>query len=351
MSEAPRARALAAFAALWIAAVPGFAARAIASPPAGPDTLSASIFSGTSVHFSPDSAARFLEAGESVRDSGRVIVKRVNFPEIQGPYRIRAELTAHSLYKDDRTPFDRYDRAGNVRLAVDGMPDLEIARFMTSYGGRTDYEFDVSDLAPLLRGAHTVKAYIDTWLSPAWKLDFSLRYVRDTVYDAPSWAAPVYYSESFNRQNMPGGVDVSVDVPPGLARVVMRYVSTGHCTDGRDEDEFISKANVISVDGVVVARLHPWRDDCRRYRDRNPYCARWADGSWSSDYSRSGWCPGAEVVPAEIDLTDHLKPGHHTVRFVVEDMRPRDPQGNFGYWRISSCLVGWDHSPRLWRNP
>ena len=47
---------------------------------------------------------------------------------------------------------------------------------------------------------------------------------------------------------------------------------------------------VLAVDGVVVARFHPWRDDCLEFRDRNPYCARWTDGSWSSDYSRSGWC-------------------------------------------------------------
>ena len=81
----------------------------------------------------------------------------------------------------------------------------------------------------------------------------------------------------------------------------------------------ISKANVISVDGVVVARFHPWRDDCRRFRDRNPYCARWTDGSWSSDYGRSGWCPGKD--------------------------------GHYGYWRLSAHLVGWDRPPRLWLNP
>ena len=135
-----------------------------------------------------------------------------------------------------------------------------------------------------------------------------------------------------------------------MKRVVLRYLSTGHCTDGTDEDEFVSKANVISVDGVVVARVHPWRNDCRGMRDRNPYCARWTDGSWSSDYSRSGWCPGDVVAPMEFDLTDRLAPGRHRIGIRVEDVRAKDANGHFGYWRVSASVIGWDHTPRLWRN-
>lgn len=149
---------------------------------------------------------------------------------------------------------------------------------------------------------------------------------------------------------MPDGAAAAVEIPPVMARVVLEYFSTGHCTDGRDADEFVSKANVISVDGVVVERFHPWRDDCRRYRDRNPYTSHWTDGAWSSDYSRSGWCPGLELEPVEIDLADHLTPGRHTIRFVIEDMRPKDAEGNFGYWWVSAHVVGWDRPPALWRN-
>jgi hypothetical protein len=245
---------------------------------------------------------------------------------------------------------DRYDRAGNVRLAIGDGPDLEIVRFMTAYGGRTAYEIDVSHLAPLLRGRRQFRAYVDTWVSPAWRLDFSLRYAPADSFPAPTWAAPLFYAENFNAEQNGGGDSVTVTIPKGLSRVVMKYVSTGHCTDGRDEDEFVSKANVIAVDGVVVARVHPWRDDCRTFRDLNPYCARWTDGAWSSDYSRSGWCPSQAVTPMEFDLTDHLTPGRHTVRFSVEGMRRRDQEGHYGYWRLSACVVGWARPPALWKN-
>jgi hypothetical protein len=233
---------------------------------------------------------------------------------------------------------------------VEGAPDLEIVRFMTAYGGATEYDVDVSQWAPLLRGRRTFRAFVDTWTSPAWRFDLSFRFEPADSFPAPTWAAPLYYNEGFSAERNGTGDSATVTIPPGLARVVLNYVSTGHCTDGRDEDEFVSKANVISVDGVVVARFHPWRDDCRSFRALNPYCARWTDGSWSSDYSRSGWCPSQVVAPTEFDLTDHLTPGVHTIRFAVEEMRPKDAEGHYGYWRLSAALVGWDRKPALWKN-
>lgn len=316
----------------------------------GPPEHLVDILDGAMIHFLPDSAGKYAAPGQTSEESGRVVRVQASLPRPTTPGRILAHLTIHPVPKDERAVYDRYDRAGNIRLVTPGRPDLEIVRFITAYGGRTDHVVDVSELAPLLQGKRDLRAFIDTWSSPGWRVDFSLDYEPDSTYDPPVWAEPVFYTDSMNRQDDDAGVEVPVDVPKGLARVVLRYFTTGHCTDGVDADEFISKANVISVDGVVVARFHPWRDDCRRFRDRNPYCARWTDGTWSSDYSRSGWCPGVEVLPREFDLTDSLTPGKHRIRFRVENMRPKDEAGNFGYWRISAGLVGWDHPPRLWRN-
>ncbi len=325
------------------AAAPG---RAVAEPA----PVSAEVFSGAMVHFNPDTTGRYAGPGLTPGDRGRTVSVEALLPEAPPPGRIKALLTLHPVPKTEREVWDRWDRAGNVRLTAPGLPDLELVRFMTAYGGRTDHEIDVSELAPLLRGRRALTAFVDTWVSPAWRIDLTLRFEPDTLYAPPVWAQPVFYDDSFDARDDAAGAEAAVEVPPGLARVVLRYFSTGHCTDGRDDDEFVSKANVIAVDGVVVERFHPWRDDCRRFRERNPYCARWTDGSWSSDYARSGWCPGAEVLPREIDLTDHLTPGRHVLRFAIEDMRPAGADGHYGYWRVSAAVVGWDRPPRLWRN-
>ncbi len=308
------------------------------------------VFRDTALHFQPDSAGKFARRGETAEEKGRVVRTSATLPASFGRGRIVAMVSIRPEVKNDREVYDRYDRAGNIRLAVDDGPDVEIVRFMTAYGGPTNYEVDVTHLAPLLHGTKTFRAFIDTWVSPAWRIDFSLRSVPGDSIPTPSWATSVYYQENFNREERGGGDSATVTVPAGLERVVLRYVTTGHCTDGRDEDEFVSKANVISVDGVVVSRFHPWRTDCRRFRELNPYCARWTDGSWSSDYSRSGWCPSQVVEPVEMDLTDHLTTGTHTIRFVVENMRPKNAEGDYGYWRLSAMLVGWKRVPDLWRN-
>lgn len=316
------------------------------------DSVAVVVFENAAIEFhSSDSTRSATAAPPAGRlDNGRVIQATADLPEMSGPHRIWAELTIHPVAKDERTVHDRYDRAGSIRLAIPGRADLEVLRFMTAYGGRTHHRVDVSELSPVLRGRRTLVAFIDTWTQPAWTVDLSLHFVPDSTYDNPSWVEPVVWVESFNLKDQPDGVVAKAAVPSGLERVVLRYVSTGHCTDGRDEDEFISKANVVSVDGRVAARFHPWRNDCRRFRDRNPYCTRWTDGSWSSDYSRSGWCPGVEVTPTEFDLSDALPAGEHDLHFRIENMRPRDPNGHYGYWRVSACLVGWDRAPRLWRN-
>jgi hypothetical protein len=341
-------------AAAGLIAVSGLTTAASAASAAGADrarvTEVVPVLQAAMVHFDPDSQAKDTAPGLAHEDHGRIVRTRFALPADPPPGRIHARFTLHPVARTDREVWDRWDRAGNLRLVVDGRPDLEIARFMTSYGGRTDHVVDVSELAPLLRGERTVRAFVDTWVSPAWRIDFALSYEPDTLYTPPVWAEPIFYTDSFNAEEHGDGTAVTVTVPPGLVRVVLRYFSTGHCTDGRGADEFVAKANVIAVDGVVVHRYHPWRDDCRRFRDRNPYCARWTDGTWSSDYSRSGWCPGDEVLPLELDLSDHLTAGEHTVRFVIEDMRPRDADGHLGYWRVSAALVGWDRPPRLWRN-
>lgn len=308
------------------------------------------VFSRTSLHFSQDSSAKFLQPGETALDNGRVVEKSVTLPTIKEPTRIIAKLILYPVPVDERTVADRYDRGGNVRLAFPNQPDLEVLRFITSFGGETSHEADVTQLAPLLQGQKTFRASVDTWVSPGWELNFSLEYTPDTTAQMPDFVAPVYYEDSFTREKMPDGVNANVMIPDSFARAVIFYTSTGHCTDGRDEDEFVSKANVISVNDVVIERFHPWRDDCRKMREFNPYCARWTDGNWSSDFSRSGWCPGDIVLPHEIDATDHLQKGERKITIRIENMRPKNEEGNFGVWKVSAYVVGWKTEPRLWQN-
>jgi len=135
---------------------------------------------------------------------------------------------------------------------------------------------------------------------------------------------------------------MQVEIPDSSYRIEMHYLVSGHCTDGTDADEFESKFNVVKVDGLEILRYKPWRSDCTDFRDINPFTRHWPDGTWSSDYSRSGWCPGDWVRPMVTDLRMDLPAGVHNMEFSIEDVRPRDENDHYGYWRVSAYLVGWE---------
>lgn len=299
------------------------------------------VFASDKIQFDTENPAGDARESIMVLDNGRLIKTSVDLPDLDEPVRIQAHITIKPIPKDEISVHDKWDRAGCVRLAGDDCPDLEIVKFVTAYGGRTDWTVDVSHLAPLLRGRVQIAAFIDTWVSPAWLVDFSLEYTADSSLPEFHWVAPLFFENSYDLEHYGDtGITIDVDIPGRQQRVVLYYLVSGHCTDGRGADEFVKKDNVLSADGIVVFRYQPWRDDCRRFREINPYTRRWSDGWWSSDYSRSGWCPGDVIAPLVLDLTDHLDKGEHEVGIRIESIRPKDEEGHFGYWRVSAFLVG-----------
>ena len=311
---------------------------------APPAAFTVPLFEDVTVHFTPDEPGRYDGTGGQARDNGRVMAAVRELPGRIGPRRLTLRLSLRPIPADERNMVDRWDRAGSLRLVRPEGAPVELCRFMTSYGGPTDHELDVTHLAPLLTGVCEFEVFIDTWVSPAWKVSATLlsEPVPAGGVEVPRWAAGALFPDGGLTAEAPLA-EGTIVVPPGVRRLTVAAVSTGHCTDGRDADEFITKDNVLRLDGREVFRWRPWRDDCDRLRALNPYCAKWADGMWSSDYARSGWCPGDIAPPLMIEL-GAVPAGSHTLAWTVEDIRakdPADPDGHHGYWRVSAAVVGW----------
>ncbi len=300
------------------------------------------LYENVTVHFTPADSTKYDTPVASARDNGRIMATYRELPPLQGPTRVTLRLAVRPIRADIRSVVDRWDRAGSVRLVKPGMAPVELCRFMTAYGGPITHEVDITRAAPLLQGHCAFEVFIDTWVSPAWTVDASLVFTTatDGSVTAPTWAAGVLLPPGNLTAKAPVA-GKTITVPAGLRRLELAAISTGHCTDGTDADEFITKDNVITIDGREVLRWRPWRDDCEKLRPLNPYCARWSDGSWSCDYERSGWCPGDVSPPNIVDLTPWLTPGPHEVAWRVEDIRPANAEGNFGYWRVSAMVTGW----------
>lgn len=324
--------------------------------------------------------------------NGTIILKRTNLKQLPSHYQIFAELT-------EQSNGDAYDRTGSIfviptskisflnalidsvgvlpvftdkngekyqgiKLEKNYTPLVELVRFFTPFGvhhfnqyrslsdkeweDAAYYKQDVSDLHQYLQGDVYIGAFIGNYDGGGHKISLDLKAYPES-YEWSSgedklWTLPLF--NTCNVMEMSGqnygkffetdSLTVTFTVPEGLNSLRLRYISTGH--GGWDSgDEFVPKENVILIDGQPRFRHTPWRSDCGTFRTFNPASGNFWNGMSSSDYSRSGWCPGTATQPVYFDLTG-LTPGEHTITVAI-------PQGQregtyFSAWNVSGVLVG-----------
>ena len=244
-------------------------------------------------------------------------------------------------------------------------PPVELMRFFTPFGvghfndrvqidglewaDGTYYKQEVTDLSAYLQGEVWIGVWIGNYDGGGHKVTLDIKsYPGSERWDDSSREGDDEICKSlFNTCNvleMAGqnygkifGTDslsVTVYIPePKKTR--LRYISTGH--GGWDGgDEFTPKPNTILIDGKPTFIYTPWREDCGCYRRFNPVSGNFWNGMSSSDYSRSGWCPGTATQPVYFDLS-HLEPGTHTITVAIPQGKPLG--GSFSHWAVSGVLV------------
>jgi len=325
---------------------------------------------------------------------GTVILKKVKLPENMWGHTIIAEL---STYSDG----DAYDRTGSLFIIPEGrkntfldafilgldslpaysakngklyrgvvsdgnyLPATELMRFITPFGigkfnsqitvkgvkweDSVTYKQDITDLASVLQGDVWIGVFIGNYDRGGHMVSLKLKYFPDDlnasdVKPKKFWVQPLI--NTVNVLEMSGQeygtmfesdtLTVSVDIPAGLKSLKLKYISTGH--GGWDGgDEFNQKLNEIFVDGTRYFSYIPWRTDCGMFRRFNPASGNFPNGMSSSDFSRSGWCPGSISIPVDIPLTG-LSPGKHTIGVYIPLGRPEGT--SFSSWNVSAMLIG-----------
>ena len=324
--------------------------------------------------------------------NGTIILKRINMQQLPAHYQIFAELT-------EQSNGDAYDRTGSVfviptskisflnalidsvgvlpvftdkngeqyqgiKLEKNYLPLVELVRFFTPFGvhhfnqyrslpdkeweDAAYYKQDVSDLRQYLQGNVYIGAFIGNYDAGGHKITLDLKaYPESYEWNSGEdklWTLPLFNTcnvmemsgQNYGKLFETDSLTVTFTVPEGLTSLRLRYISTGH--GGWDNgDEFVPKENVILIDGDPRFRHTPWRSDCGTFRTFNPASGNFWNGMSSSDYSRSGWCPGTATQPVYFDLTG-LTPGEHTLTVAI-------PQGQregtyFSAWNVSGVLIG-----------
>ncbi len=243
-------------------------------------------------------------------------------------------------------------------------PPVELMRFFTPFGvgkfndrvqldgldweEETYYKQEVTELNSLLQGEVWIGVFIGNYDGGGHKVSLDIKsYPNDYEWtiDKMSNAYVLPLINTCNVLEMAGqnygkifGTDsITVDFFVGGqdSIITLRYISTGHGGWGGG-DEFNPKENEIFIDGVKRYSHTPWRCDCGRYREWNPVSGNFWNGLSSSDYSRSGWCPGTATQPVYFDLSD-LKPGYHTLTIAIPQGKPME--GGFSHWNVSAAII------------
>ena len=324
--------------------------------------------------------------------SGSLIIKRLRLPQLPEHYQLFAEIHQHSNG-------DAYDRTASVfviptekaksfadgltqgidalpvfkgrdgkeyqgiKAENDYLPPVELVRFFTSFGvghfndrvqidgltwlDENYYKQEITELADRLRGDVLIGAFIGNYDGGGHKLSLDIvAYPGDYEWNEEpchSHSLPLFNTcnvmemagQNYGRFFLTDTLEVEFDIPEGAENVRLRYISTGH--GGWDGgDEFNPKKNAIFIDGQKAFTHTPWRCDCATFRDQNPVSGNFWNGVSSSDYSRSGWCPGTATNPVYFDL-NYLEPGHHTMRIAIP--QGKDEGESFSHWMVSGVLL------------
>ncbi|MBK8232761.1 MAG: peptide-N-glycosidase [Candidatus Eisenbacteria bacterium] len=252
-------------------------------------------------------------------------------------------------------------------------PPLELLRYITPFGvghynqqvqvdglvweDSLRFKIDVTDLISHLQEEVWFVAVIENYDRGGHEVSLRLRY-----YPGERFAPSGEESETgasrlaplFSTVNLIGmsGFDrgrlfehdtlrVRFSLPAGAQKPRLRYFTTGHGGWGGG-DEFTPRTNSIILDGKLLTAITPWRSDCATFRRLNPASGNFWNGLSSSDFSRSGWCPGMPVDPYWIPLGE-LPPGEHELRVAIPMGAPEG--SSTSAWLVSGAL-SWEGRAR-----
>lgn len=356
----------------------------------GPRTYTTEIAPPTHIRFAPDGPQE--EDGWVRLDGGRLLLRPIEWPEAEPGSNtfIRMQLQSAG---------DPWDKSGTVFAlpAEDGPAFLaaareesgagpapipiELLRFITPFGvghfndrPKVDsirpvyvpqwaeevvWQADITHLQHWLGSSGWLGVYLDTWSAAGQTFHLthhatSPAYPLSDPYTVPAIGViPL----ALTTKLLPGTSDatffpdrpleVSFDVPEGVAESALFATVTGHGGHAGG-DEFTPQEHVVSLDGAILDRWTPWRDDCAAFRRFNPASGVWSvpypsnppgaeERIASSDLSRSNWCPGSHVAPRILEL-GALTPGRHTLTWAIPTAQ-RATEDAFNFWNIGLYWV------------
>ncbi|MCK9613363.1 MAG: T9SS type A sorting domain-containing protein [Bacteroidales bacterium] len=211
----------------------------------------------------------------------------------------------------------------------------ELGRYITPYGNGLSlgngvtWIYDLSDYRTLLKDSVHLSA-------GNWQELLDMRF--DLIVGTPP-RDPISVKNLWNGDFNYGFPEDPIEshltpkkvlIPQEAVNARWKSRVTGHGMDSPQNcAEFCPKSHYYKVDGVQRYQKLVWRDDCAL----NPLYPQ--GGTWV--YSRSNWCPGAEVSTYDLELTPYMTPGDSLT--LDHDVQPYTHTSGWDYYQIEDQLI------------
>ena len=296
-----------------------------------------------------EAALAEVEATEVVLFDGQILQ---GFEETEVELPDAETLSGFDTFEIDvamRCPDPTKPEAGNcgawdylAHLSVyQGEERIELGRFITAYHRETRWVSDVTPMMVHLKEGGPRKLrweYAPEWNKQPTATWLSLRFSNQKKGVVPAQATFLFKGGAFNAAYNDSFAPVEVPIPADAARVELYAVISGHGMDAGNCAEFCPHAHRFTVNGEAFTEEHTvvgQQDGCVQQLEDGMVPNQW--GTWW--FGRGGWCPGQQVEPWIVDVTEHVEPGG-TATVTYEGLlwggAPPDNSGNIN---MTSYLV------------
>ncbi len=280
-------------------------------------------------------------------ENRRQVDLEVVFPDDTATY---SQITGRFALTCPNDLCDWWDRYGTFGIVLDAGTEsetfIELDRFITPYRVGMAWESDLTDLRPLLTGAQTMRVFIDTWVGEGssngdgWLFTAELDFVGGAppspraIANVPVWG---HLSWSAGLDESPVEEQVvpqSVALPAHTAATFRSFISGHGWNNVQNCAEFCPKDHFYTVGGEEFSR-EVWRDDCAETVTDGTQ-----QGTWQ--YSRAGWCPGAQVYPWDTDISEQtVGEASADVSYRLEDFT-WSGDGDQPYYYMSGMIIAYE---------
>lgn len=183
---------------------------------------------------------------------------------------------------------------------------VELGRLITPYGNSTRitlawknrYVYDVTDFYPLLKGDATMRISYSGY-SGGYTGDIKFAFIEGTPPRNVLGVDRLWHgSFAFGKASDPIEnhiASVNKTMPSGAQSAELKFIVSGHGSDGNQCAEFCKKYYDVKVNGNAIDHKDIWRSDCGS-NELYPQ-----NGTWV--YERGNWCPGALINTNSHNLT------------------------------------------------